>query len=206
MLEDSTQVSAKKSLRVKVGYGWQKMADKEGEADAYSVYRDILWQSLRDKLLSYGANFEDATGIRVEVSRLRAAHGKLVWQSILEGITAADVLVFDVGSMVEHTIISNGMLVDDILTTLNRNVLVEIGVAIGMGKPVMLLCPEKQFSVIPSDLKGYLWSLYTGKFVKKERLLFDRKMLDGPGFRGGFTAILHDVAESAGMLVEDEHS
>ena len=205
-MEDKTQTTGKKCLRVKVGYGWQKMADNEGESETYSVYRDVLWQSLRDKLECYGANFKTATGVDVCVSRLRAAHGKLVWQSILEGIAGADILVFDVGSMVEDSIVADGTSVEDILTTLNHNVLVEIGVAVGMKKPVMLLCPEKLFSAIPSDLKGYLWSLYSGKFVQKERLQFDRKMLDGPGFRGGFTAILHDVAESAGMLVENEHS
>lgn len=205
-MEDKTQTTGKKCLRVKVGYGWQKMADNEGESETYSVYRDVLWQSLRDKLECYGANFRAATGVDVCVSRLRAAHGKLVWQSILEGIAGADILVFDVGSMVEDSIVADGTSVEDILTTLNHNVLVEIGVAVGMKKPVMLLCPEKLFSAIPSDLKGYLWSLYSGKFVQKERLQFDRKMLDGPGFRGGFTAILHDVAESAGMLVENEHS
>lgn len=205
-MEDKTQTTGKKCLRVKVGYGWQKMADNEGESETYSVYRDVLWQSLRDKLECYGANFKAATGVDVCVSRLRAAHGKLVWQSILEGIAGADILVFDVGSMVEDSIVADGTSVEDILTTLNHNVLVEIGVAVGMKKPVMLLCPEKLFSAIPSDLKGYLWSLYSGKFVQKERLQFDRKMLDGPGFRGGFTAILHDVAESDGMLVENEHS
>ena len=205
-MEDKTQTTGKKCLRVKVGYGWQKMADNEGESETYSVYRDVLWQSLRDKLECYGANFKAATGVDVCVSRLRAAHGKLVWQSILEGIAGADILVFDVGSMVEDSIVADGTSVEDILTTLNHNVLVEIGVAVGMKKPVMLLCPEKLFSAIPIDLKGYLWSLYSGKFVQKERLQFDRKMLDGPGFRGGFTAILHDVAESAGMLVENEHS
>ena len=205
-MEDKTQTTGKKCLRVKVGYGWQKMADNEGESETYSVYRDVLWQSLRDKLECYGANFKAATGVDVYVSRLRAAHGKLVWQSILEGIAGADILVFDVGSMVEDSIVADGTSVEDILTTLNHNVLVEIGVAVGMKKPVMLLCTEKLFSAIPSDLKGYLWSLYSGKFVQKERLQFDRKMLDGPGFRGGFTAILHDVAESAGMLVENVHS
>ena len=194
-MEVKTQTTGKKCLRVKVGYGWQKMADNEGESETYSVYRDVLWQSLRDKLECYGANFKAATGVDVCVSRLRAAHGKLVWQSILEGIAGADILVFDVGSMVEDSIVADGTSVEDILTTLNHNVLVEIGVAVGMKKPVMLLCPEKLFSAISSDLKGYLWSLYSGKFVQKERLQFDRKMLDGPGFRGGFTAILHDVAE-----------
>lgn len=181
-----------RALQVSVGYGWQKFDWDECEArNGRDVLSDTFWRSLRDELKGKCDGVTKSTGIVVNLKRLRAGHGRILWLDIFERIKKSDVLVFDVAAAPDaKTPLKNACDIKDVVTGLNANVLVEIGVALGLGKRVLLLCPEHLLKTIPSDIKGFLWTTYFGK-IKDGK--FERKFSDEYGFQGGFMGMLKDV-------------
>lgn len=190
-----TETDTKKcEIKVAVGYGWQKF--DYGDADpqtGWEVLSDTFWKSLYAKINMDFSKMEEKFGVKVCYSRLRASHGRLVWPTIRNRILKADVLIFDVAQAPDKDVNLNSVeSLDAVITKLNYNVLVEIGVALANDdKNVMLLCPRHLFDSLPSDLKGHCWSTYTGSI---ENGVLKRTFCDEPGFNGAYVGMIRDVA------------
>lgn len=192
----------KKRITVAVGYGWQKFEEedflsedmslsKKTVAKGYEVLHDQFWKSIKEKFITKFGGISKNHSVEISFSRLRASHGKLVWQSILEKIKQADVLIFDIAQPpATKDIPEQEVDIKDVLSSFNANVLVEIGVALGWDKRVMLMCPSHLFDKVPSDLKGYLWTTYTGKISKEN---FVRTFCDERGAQNAFMGMLHEA-------------
>ena len=188
-----------KSVKVLVGYGWQKFANGDPRANGREVLHDKFWQSLKSLYKNICERFTGANGAKASLGRLRASHGCLTWQSITAKIDEADILIFDVAACPPPEIIPDEGNVDfeKVVTELNSNVLVELGYALGKGKRVMLLCPKHLFDKIPSDLRGYLWTQYTGEIKCRDII---RHFVDVDGALSAFHCALREIAnERAGI-------
>lgn len=186
------------TVRVGVGYGWMKVEDGDTQ-NGRAVLSDVFWQTIRTTFEPKHAVIEK-TGNRVDFSRLRASHGKIIWNSVLERIRKSDILIFDVAAAPEASTFDVKDADFDLCTlvremakkgnVLNANVLIEIGAAIALDKRIMLLCPEEWRSAIPSDLKGYMWTLYNWKGRGKDS---KRCFVDQYGMQNGYMGMLRDV-------------
>ena len=161
-----------RGITVAVGYGWQKFDESETlsqdkKPKGYDVLYDAFWKSIKSKFQPKCEGVKKSLNAKISFKRLRASHGKLVWNSILKNINNADVLVFDVAAAPEvKDMPKDWSNIKDVIKSFNYNVLVEIGVALGLDKHVVLMCPNHLFEKVPSDLKGYLWTTYTGEISK----------------------------------------
>lgn len=192
----------KKRITVAVGYGWQKFEEedflsedmslsKKTVAKGYEVLHDQFWKSIKEKFITKLGGISNTYNAEISFSRLRASHGKLVWQSILEKIKQADILIFDIAQPpTTKDIPEQEVDIKDVVSSFNANVLVEIGVALGWDKRVMLMCPSHLFDKVPSDLKGYLWTTYTGKISKEN---FVRTFCDERGAQNAFIGMLREA-------------
>ncbi len=196
-----------KSIKVRVGYGWQKFDGDESERKGRDVLLDTFWKSLQQIFKPPCDKFKDAKnshGISVEFGRLRAKHGCLIWPTIAERIAQADVLIFDVAAAPKKDISDKSGDLNKFVKELNANVLLEIGYALGCqehDKRVVLMCPKHLFGKIPSDLRGFFWTLYTGRIEKGE---VERTLVDAPGTINAFRGMLRDIAnKKAERLGED---
>ena len=188
-LKNETSQTSGVSINVRVGYAWQKFPD-DG-IDGANVLHDTFWQSLKKLFKPTCAGLEKRRNVRVDFGRLRASHGRLVWPSIEKRIENADVLLFDVAEAPLKHIPAKGVVeFPKVLESLNGNVLLEIGYALGRGKRVMLMCPKHLFELIPSDLKGFLWTVYKGYFKNGEMV---RVFADSHGAIPAFRSILSDA-------------
>lgn len=192
----------KKRITVAVGYGWQKFEEedflsedmslsKKTVVKGYEVLHDQFWKSIKEKFITKLGGISKTHNAEISFTRLRASHGKLVWQSILEKIKQADVLIFDIAQPpATKDIPEQEIDIKDVVSSFNANVLVEIGVALGWDKRVMLMCPSHLFDKVPSDLKGYLWTTYTGKISKGN---FVRTFCDERGAQNAFMGMLREA-------------
>ena len=192
----------KKRITVAVGYGWQKFEEedflsedmslsKKTVAKGYEVLHDQFWKSIKEKFITKLGGISKTQNAEISFTRLRASHGKLVWQSILEKIKQADILIFDIAQPpTTKDIPKQEVDIKDVVSSFNANVLVEIGVALGWDKRVMLMCPSHLFDKVPSDLKGYLWTTYTGKISKEN---FVRTFCDERGAQNAFMGMLREA-------------
>ena len=189
-------VSKKVGVRVYVGYGWCKF-DQEDKKNLRKpeVLADGFWQTLRkqfERKLIAVPNYPEK--IPISCSRLRGTHGREIWSTVMKKISKADVLIFDVAAAIKPEHLKNACEGDDLtdkIKSFNENVMVEIGVALGMEKRVLLLCPQSLFDKIPSDLRGYLWSVYT---LEESKNGLVRKFADNPGLTSAYSAMLRDAA------------
>ena len=202
-------------ITVAVGYGWQKFDSQEmddvviGAENAltqkdvkagYNVLHDEFWKSIKGKFKPKCDGVEKALKAKISFKRLRASHGKIVWQSILDGIKTADVLIFDIAQAPEKMPVKESD-IKTVLSGFNANVLVEIGVALGLDKRVVLMCPEHLFRYVPSDLKGYLWTTYTGSISKNG---FKRVLCDERGLQNAFMGMLREAIIEKNQVIEEE--
>ena len=189
-VDDSSQAKGC-SINVRVGYGWQKFLGSDMVLSGAGVRNDTFWTSLKEMFIPTCKGVEKNKKIRVNFDRLRASHGRLVWPSIVKRIEDADVLVFDVAAVPLKPISQTGVVaLSKVLKSLNVNVLLEAGCALGKNKPVMLMCPEHIYKSIPSDLSGFLWTLYKGYF-KDGKIV--RNFVDSPGAVSAFRGLLLDA-------------
>ena len=82
-------------INVSVGYGWMKV-DEDAPKDGKAVLSDVFWKTLKKAFATNLSGFEQNNQAKVEFSRLRASHGKIIWTSVLERIKNSDILIFDV--------------------------------------------------------------------------------------------------------------
>lgn len=203
-------------ITVVVGYGWQKIDDsknddlatnvenaktqKDFKPDGYGVLHDEFWKSIKTKFKPKCSGVEKSLAANVSFKRLRASHGKIVWQSILDNIRSAEVLVFDIANPPKK-MPDKECDIENVITNFNSNVLVEIGVALGLDKRVVLMCPKHLFEDVPSDLKGYLWTTYTGKISKNR---FERVFCDERGIQNAFMGMLREAIREKNKEFEEE--
>ena len=181
-------------LKVLVGYGWQKFHGDDPQRKGKDVLYDTFWTSLRGLFRQSCDNFKklkDGTEISVSLKRLRASHGRFVWPTIEQRIGEADLLIFDVAEAPKHDLSDKTENITKSLKRLNSNVLLEIGYALGRGKRVFLMCPSHLFQKVPSDLQGFLWTLYTGSICNGE---LTRTLVDEYGTMNAFRGMLREIA------------
>ncbi len=194
-------------ITVAVGYGWQKfdeseVSSKDKKSNGYEVLYDEFWKSIKSKFKPKCEGIEKSLNAKISFKRLRASHGKLVWESILKNINNADVLIFDVAAAPKaKDMPKDWSNIKDVILSLNYNVLVEIGVALGLDKRVVLMCPNHLFDEVPSDLKGYLWTTYTGEISKEG---FKRCFCDERGVQNAFMGMLREAIREKNKEVEIE--
>jgi hypothetical protein len=196
-----------RGITVAVGYGWQMFdesepSNKDKKPKGYDVLYDAFWKSIRDKFLPKCEGVKKSLKAKISFKRLRASHGKLVWNSILKNINNADVLVFDVAAAPKAKDMPKDRSdIKDVIKSFNYNVLVEIGVALGLDKRVVLMCPDHLFDKVPSDLKGYLWTKYTGEISKEG---FKRCFCDERGVQNAFMGMLREAIQEKNIEIEIE--
>lgn len=194
MADETKEKLGKPRVKVYIGYGWAKFdAEDQQRLEGHEVLEDDFWLTLRDKFKRESIKV-DSDEVKVSCNRLRGTHGHEVWSTVRQKINSADVLIFDVASAIEPQKLKNACEGDDLtkrIKSFNANVLVEIGVALGKDKRVLLLCPKDLFDLVPSDLKGYLWSLYTLHYTKNG---MSRKFLDERGLEASYRRMLRDAA------------
>ena len=151
-----------------IGYAWDG-----------NVTEDKHWESLRDLLGKYKEKFDsrfEEYGITLSVQRLRGTHGEKNLETISEKIATADVLVFDI--------------TNKDATGFNSNVMLELGMAIALKKPVFIFVNNKLKEQIPSDLAGYLYTYYSDE----KELTFKDRLEDFRGFVNKYIALLNNSA------------
>lgn len=204
---DNNEKTTLHGITVAVGYGWQKFDESEilpqdKKPNGYDVLYDAFWKSIKSKFQPKCEGVKKSLNAKISFKRLRASHGKLVWNSILKNINNADVLVFDVAAAPEaKDMPKDWSNIKDVIKSFNYNVLVEIGVALGLDKRVVLMCPNHLFKEVPSDLKGYLWTTYTGEISKDG---FKRCFCDERGIQNAFMGMLREAIQEKNNEVEIE--
>ena len=181
-------------IKVLVGYGWQKFLGDDSKQKGKDVLYDTFWKSLRDIFRQSCDNFKklkDGTDVAVSLKRLRASHGRFVWPTIEQRIGEADLLIFDVAEAPKHDLPDKTENITKVLKRLNSNVLLEIGYALGCRKRVLLMCPKHLFNKVPSDLQGFLWTLYTGSICEGA---LKRTLVDEYGTMNAFRGMLREIA------------
>ena len=205
-MEDNEKTTLR-GITVAVGYGWQifdesEPSNKDKKSNGYEVLYDEFWKSIKSKFKPKCEGIEKSLNAKISFKRLRASHGKLVWESILKNINNADVLIFDVAAAPKaKDMPKDWSNIKDVILSLNYNVLVEIGVAFGLDKRVVLMCPNHLFDEVPSDLKGYLWTTYTGEISKEG---FKRCFCDERGVQNAFMGMLREAIREKNKEVEIE--
>lgn len=171
------------SIQILVSHEWD--ADDNG---IVSIYQDKKWKGLR-KLIKKVTNdvttrSENRPGDRkldIQIKRLRGQHGQFILKALIDRIEQGDVLIVDIGGQ-RHG-------------DFNPNVLIELGIALGMGK----LDSENLFILKPatlswpSDLHGIL---YTDYEVHEDSL----KLKDAVGFHAALRGTLMNIARQKNML------
>ena len=204
---DNNEKTTLRGITVAVGYGWQMFdesepSNKDKKTKGYDVLYDAFWKSIRDKFLPKCEGVKKSLKAKISFKRLMASHGKLVWNSILKNINNADVLVFDVAAAPDvRAMPKDRSDIKDVIKSFNYNVLVEIGVALGLDKRVVLMCPDHLFEKVPSDLKGYLWTKYTGEISKDG---FERCFCDERGIQNAFMGMLREAIQEKNIEIEIE--
>jgi len=168
-----------------VAYPWSK-----DEASAVVAPRaDIRWKSIQKQIEGAVAAVEKSAAKRpatrpfnIHVRRLRGRHGQFLLFTLLERLKNAELLVMDIGS-------SDG-------DGFNQNVLVELGMAIGLDKlaavGIFILMPKGL--LLPSDLQGFLYSAY------ELNADGEIKFVDPQGFHAAIRSSIRDIARRKGML------
>lgn len=190
-----------KTIKVSVGYGWQKFDGDDSERLGKDVLYDTFWKSLRALFKPSCDNFQKSKNVSVSLSRLRASHGRLVWPTIERKIAESDLLIFDIVDAPRKDLSGTISDIRNVLRHLNLNVLLEVGYALGCGKRVLLMCPKHLFRQVPSDLKGFLWTLYTG-IIQDGTLT--RTLVDERGTMNAFRGMLREVANEEADVDGDD--
>jgi hypothetical protein len=173
-------------IEVFISYPWSKDDD---DGHLVGIRKDPRWLSIRDRIAGVVQETEKLCNSRkkglnaldIRIRRLRGRHGQFLLHTLRERISRGDVLIMDIGD-------SSG-------SGLNWNVLIEVGMAIGLDKiaTASLFILKPVGVALPSDLKGFLYTEYR----------LDRggvKLLDDAGFRASLRSTLKDLALARSMI------
>lgn len=177
-------------IKVFVSHEWQK-----DTAGTVSVRQDARWKALRflikgiaDEVKKRNESTPGRHKLAINIQRLRARHGQFILTALNQRIQMADILVMDLGS--------------DTSDQYNNNVLIELGIAIGMGKlekqGLFILKPKDL--CMPSDLSGLLYTDYIS--TEDEKI----KVVDRIGFRAAMRSTITYIAEQRNMIGEPSES
>ena len=189
MLKDDNKKKLR-GINVSVGYEWQEFYGDNSKLVGADVRHDTFWKSLKGMFVPTCQGLKDK-GVNVNFARLRSCQGRLVWPSIENRIIKADVLIFDIAASQLKKMPFEGVVqFQKVIKTFNHNVLLEIGFALGQGKRVLLMCPNHLFNSIPSDLRGFHWTVYKGYFKDGEMI---RNFADSCGAIAAFRSLMLDA-------------
>lgn len=175
----------KARIKVYVGYAWQKVNDCKS---------DERWTEIKKYFKRTNDYLEEHYGVGVDFRRLRASHGRFIWESVRDKISGADVLIFDVASLPVGAV-ANGK--EIAYRNFNANVLVEVGAALANPNVrMLLLCPKSLKSKIPTDISGICYSSYVDIMGKNG---INRKYEDKWGILPMYRSMVADVIESRGL-------
>lgn len=171
------------SIQILVSHEWD--ADDNG---IVSIYQDKKWKPLRklikkvtDDVKKRSENRPGDRKLDIQIKRLRGQHGQFILKALLDRIEQGDILIVDIGGE-RHG-------------EYNPNVLIELGIALGMGKldseNLFILKPVSL--TWPSDLHGIL---YTDYEVNDDSL----KLKDAVGFHAALRGTLMNLARQKNML------
>ena len=171
------------SIQILVSHEWD--ADDNG---IVSIYQDKKWKRLRklikkvtDDVKKRSENRPGDRKIDIQIKRLRGQHGQFILKALLDRIEQGDILIVDIGGE-RHG-------------EYNPNVLIELGIALGMGKldseNLFILKPVSL--TWPSDLHGIL---YTDYEVNDDSL----KLKDAVGFHAALRGTLMNLTRKKNML------
>ena len=180
------------TVRVYVGFAWQKNCDCRGDA---------RWSAIKKYFKKTNEYIEKKYGVRVEFLRLRASHGRFIWDSVREKIRKADVLLFDVAALSGDGVAASQ-------ASFNINVVLELGAAVMNPKSkILVMCPTELKDRWPPDLSGLMYTEYT---EAKSGDVLQRKYVDKWGVLPQYRAMLAEVVEEKGLGInpddEDEIS
>ena len=169
-----------KSIKVYFAYGWTKGSD---------ALSDKRWTSIFQYFKKTNEEVAAKCGVPVSFARLRASHGRPIWESILEKIESSDVVILDVATAPRVSDINSKK---KLPPSFNANVLVELGAALALRKRVLILCPEELHKKgrFPSDVSSCLLTLY-----RDWQKGADRTFCDPRGVLPQYKSMLHQVVE-----------
>lgn len=174
--KEKMEMSRPQTVKVGVGYGWQK--------GVKSCRDDQVWTTIRDFFKSASRGMEKPGMLKVDFRRLRASDGDIISSSIFRKIEMADILIFDVAATPK--VLQNVRK----KRTLNFNCLLELGAALALKKKIFVLSPVGLRKTMPSDLSGILLSEYSMS-VKEGKL--KREFVDKIGLGNQYRAKLRSV-------------
>lgn len=184
VMNDENQSAVRGTLRVYVGFAWQKNCDCRSDA---------RWSAIKKYFKKTNEYIEKKYGVRVDFGRLRASHGRFVWDSVRHKIGKADILLFDVAAMpakdprVGENVRYQGF---------NTNVVLELGAALmNPNAKIIVMCPTNIKNRWPSDLSGLMYTEYQDEQTRDG---FKRKFLDKWGVLPQYRARLAEVVEEKG--------
>ena len=187
MKRKNVMMVPKVHVNIYVGYEWQK-----GVSDCTD---DQYWVSIREQFRNQVKSFEKDGTVKIELRRLRASHGRFIWESILEKIEQADLLVFDIA---KRPVTGRRGGIEKVSAKFNLNVLLELGATMALKKRTLIMCPEKAMKSFPSDLCGLLLTCYKSRSAGGS---FNREFIDSRGLFPQLRAMVRQVIKE--KLLED---
>ena len=174
-----------RSIQIYVSYEWSKE-----DRVPLPATRDGKWKALRelvkrvaDEVKKRADNTKAEYPLSININRLRGRHGEFLLSTLRQRIEDGDIFIFDLGSSTQ--------------CEFNHNVLIELGMAIGLRdkdeKSIYVLKPVMTSG--PSDLNGILYSDYSppGDAGKLE-------LSDKIGFTAAIRSTLIHIAKERGMM------
>ena len=121
------------------------------------------------------------TALDIRIRRLRGCHGQFLLNTLTNRIKRSDILIMDIGN--------------DAGDGLNHNVLIELGMAIGLSKfdSKGLFVLKPVHLPLPSDLNGLL----TTEYKLDKRTIVP---IDLVGFRAALRAVLFEIGQKRDMI------
>lgn len=174
------------TVRVYVGFAWQKDCDCRGDA---------RWSAIKKYFKRTNEYIEKKYGVRVEFLRLRASHGRFIWDSVREKISKADVLLFDVAALPGEGVAASQ-------ASFNINVVLELGAAVmNPLSKILVMCPTELKDRWPSDLSGLMYTEYT---EAKSGDVLQRMYVDKWGVLPRYRGMLADVIGEKGFGINPD--
>ena len=184
MVDDTHTKEDNFPIQIFVSYPWAK--DDENNI---KVRTDARWRSLSNLLKKVATEVHNRSknynsgerNLDIRVNRLRGRHGQFLLKTLRQRIERGNILIADMGN-------TQG-------DGLNPNVLIELGMALGLDKldseSLYILKPKKVN--LPSDLHGIVFSEYD---LKDDEI----KLTDEVGFNAALRSTLLDLASSKKMI------
>ena len=174
----------KKIVRVFIGYSWD---GKANEDEHWKNFLQPVFNRYKDKFEERFAEY----GMKLSVQRLRGTHAGRVFDDILGKIASADILVFDIADR-ESGENSKSKSKSTPKAIFNPNVMMELGIALALKKDVFLMVRDDAFASVPSDLKGFLYTVYK----KEDSNLATSRISDFRGFVAKYVWLLNKAANN----------